>query len=495
MLVRLNSGETAFFDFREKAPIRACRDMYLDGDGEVIEGLSVSGHKSSGVPGSVAGLFKAHKKYGAISWRKNLHPAVSLAREGVTVSRHLAGSLKKLQSYLERFPGLLKYTKPDGTPLEEGNVLLQPDLAAALQRIADRGADGFYGGETADLIVAEMKRGGGLISIKDLEEYEAVEREPVRGNYRDFEIISAPPPSSGGTTLIEILNIIEGAPVGDYGILSEDFVHWMVEAEKRAYADRARFLGDPDFIDIPATTLLSKRYAKHLRSNIGRFASEARSLDGGGLQGYESEETTHYSILDSSGNAVAVTTTLNGSYGSKVVVGGAGFLLNNEMDDFSIKPGFPNMYGLTGGSANSIEPQKRMLSSMAPTIVLKNGEVFLILGTPGGSTIITTVAQIIVDIIDFNMSPEDAVSLPRFHNQWLPDRIDYERGAFSTDLIKGLAGRGHEFKERTGPMGNAQVIQVIDSFPCGISDPREGGKAVGTRDDATEKHRRENLHD
>lgn len=481
MLIRLESGEAVFIDFREKAPIAASRDMYLDENGDVIPDRSLSGHQAVGVPGSVAGLYRAFQLHGSMPWPDLIAPAISLAKDGFGVSANLSQSLKRLVPYMARYPALKKFARSDERPLEEGDVLKQPHLARTLQTIADKGANGFYRGEVADLIVEEMERGGGLITKEDLSQYDAVVREPVMGLYRGYTILSAPPPSAGGTVLLEILNILEGFPLGEFGYLSEDAVHTVVEAEKRAYSDRAQYLGDPDFINNPLSTLLSKNYAGYLRSSIKWEAVSADRLDRGGITAYEGDETTHYSIMDSRGNAVSTTTTLNSGYGSKVVVGGGGFLLNNEMDDFSIKPGIPNLYGLTGGEANAVAPGKRMLSSMTPTVVLDGGDVFLVLGTPGGSTIITTVAQIIINFIDFGMPASKAVSTPRFHNQWVPDRIDFEKDAFSGDLIQRLERRGHRCRERPTMIGDAQVILVQDSLMCGVSDPRGGGKAEGVR--------------
>ncbi len=479
MLVRMDSGETCFIDFREKAPAASHRDMYLDDDGEVIGGLSTHGHRAAGVPGSVAGLHRAHRLYGSKPWRELLAPAIDLATHGFPIDRHLAASLERLQPYRDQFPEHSAFMAADGTPLRTGDTLRQPDLSRVLSRLAEEGPRDFYSGETADLIVAEMKAGGGLITRQDLAAYSVMLREPVTGSYRGCELISASLPSSGGIVLLQILNILEGFPVRDLPFHSDRHIHIMVEAEKRAYADRARYLGDPDFVDIPVSRLLSKEYARYSRRSIGDRATPAARLNGGGLECFEHEETTHYSIVDRFGNAVATTTTLNGAFGSKVVVRGAGFLLNNEMDDFSIKPGVPNIYGLTGGDANEIEPEKRMLSSMTPTIVLRKGVAFLILGTPGGSTIITTVAQVIVNIIDFGMKPVDAVYAPRFHDQWLPDHISFEPGAFSAELVERLELRGHRCVERTGVIGDLQLILIDDTIMYGVADPRGGGKAEG----------------
>ena len=479
MLVRTSSGENCCIDFREQAPGAAHGDMYLDERGEVVPGLSTLGHGAAGVPGTVAGLYRAHQLYGSMPWRELIAPAIILAREGFAVDRKLAASLERLQQYHDRFPALGVFMAAGGTSLQAGDTLRQPDLARTLGRIAEEGPGDFYGGETADLIVREMSAGNGLITHQDLASYRVVLREPVAGSYRGCEIISAPPPSSGGAVLLQILNILEGFPVHDLVFHSERHIHFMAEAEKRAYADRARYMGDPDFIDIPVSDLISKEYADYARTTIGDLATPAARLGGGGLERFEHGETTHYSILDRFGNAVATTTTLNGSFGCKVVVQGGGFLMNNEMDDFSIKPGVPNMYELTGGRANAIEPGKRMLSSMTPTVVLKEGTVFLILGTPGGSTIITTVAQVIINIVDFGMHPEDAVGAPRFHHQWLPDRIGYEPGAFAEQLVERLGVRGHECEERTGFIGDLQLILVNDTGMCGVADPRGGGTAEG----------------
>jgi gamma-glutamyltranspeptidase/glutathione hydrolase len=479
LLARFSSGATVFVDFRERAPLGARRDMYLDERGNVIEGLSLVGPLASGVPGSVAGLAEAHRLYGSLPWRTLLEPAVRLARDGFRVSGSLANSLQQLDDYRDRFPGLAQFARPDGSALREGDTLRQPDLAGTLRSIADEGPGAFYHGRIADQIVAEMKSSGGIITKEDLAVYDAPLREPLRGSYRGYEIISAPPPSSGGAVLIEILNIVEGLGLNGTRFLSDRGIHLLVEAERRAYVDRARYLGDPDFWKNPLSTLLSKRYASRLRSSISQTATPSSSFAERAGGPTERGETTHYSIIDSLGNAVAVTTTLNDSYGSKVVVRGAGFLLNNEMDDFSVKPGVPNLYGLVGGEANAIAPGKRMLSSMAPTIVLKDGGVFLILGTPGGSTIITTIAQVIIDMVDYGMTLEEAVSAPRFHHQWMPDQITVEAGALPTYLVRTLQGRGHVIVERSDPIGDVQAIWVKNRDACGVPDPRGSGVASG----------------
>lgn len=478
MLVRKNSREVGFIDFREKAPLAACEKMYLDDNDSVIPGMSTLGHRAAGVPGTVEGMYLAWEKYGSMPWRDLLEPAIKLAEKGFTVSYHLASSLRRLKKYVKDYPALKKYFHYSGRCLVMGDTLVQPQLAGTLRLIAAEGPDAFYRGRIASLIIREMEKGEGLITREDLLKYKAVLRDPVIGSYRGYEILSAPPPSSGGIVLIEILNILEGFDMGGEDFLSEQSVHWMIEAEKRAYYDRAVYLGDPDFNNIPVSLLISKRYAEKLRFSIGGKAVSAADIGSSPVIADESEETTHYSVLDADGCAVAVTTTLNSGYGSKVVVEGAGFLLNNEMDDFSIKPGVPNIYGLTGGKANAIAPEKRMLSSMAPTIILRGDKVLMVLGTPGGSTIITTIAQLIVDIIDFSMSPDEAVASGRYHHQWVPDLVYFEEGVFPAGLRAGLVKRGHKLKERS-VIGDAQLIMVQEGMICGVSDPRHGGKPVG----------------
>ena len=478
MLVRMQSGECECIDYRERAPAGASKDMYLDGMGEVVSDLSTIGHLSAGVPGTVAGLYLAHDRYGTLPWRDLLEPAVELARKGFPVSDVLARSLERLDPYIEDYPGLAAFTRADGAFSASGDTLRQPDLARTIEKIASEGPKGFYEGETAELIRREMESGGGLIDLEDLSAYEAVAREPVHGSYRGFEIISSPPPSSGGVVLLEILNIVEGYPFEDHVFLSEEAVHLVVEAEKRAYRDRAFHLGDPDYIDMNITKLISKDYANKLRNDIMWLATDPADLSGQNLIIPESEETTHYSIIDGNGNAVSTTTTLNGVFGSMVLVEGAGFLLNNEMDDFSIKPGVPNMYGLVGDYSNAIAPGKRMLSSMTPTIVLSGGKPFLVLGSPGGGKIITTVAQIVMNVIDFHMSISEAVDAPRFHHQWMPDKLELEQGAYRQELVDALGMRGHRCFLRSKEIGEAQVIGLSDSLVYGVADRRGEGRAV-----------------
>ncbi|HSG27616.1 MAG TPA: gamma-glutamyltransferase, partial [Candidatus Krumholzibacterium sp.] len=376
---------------------------------------------------------------------------------------------------------LLKFRAQDGGDLQAGDLLIQPDLAQVLRTIAEEGEDGFYRGRVASLIVDEMEKGGGLITLEDLHDYRAVIREPVVGDYRGYEVISAPPPSSGGIVLLEILNMLEASAFTAQTQRSSFAVHLMIEAEKRAYHDRAVLLGDPDYVEIPVSRLISKEYARESARSIGDSPTPSGEIGDAGAIPIESEETTHYSIIDRDGNAVAVTTTLNDSFGNRVVVTGGGFLLNNEMDDFSSKPGVPNIYGLIGGEANAIASGKRMLSSMTPTIVLKDDRPFLILGSPGGSTIITTVAQIIVNMIDFGMKAPEAVSASRYHHQWVPDIVYYEEGIGDPGIISALEGMGHKVEKRS-PIGDAQVIAIDRNGRCGVSDPRHGGRSKGTKD-------------
>lgn len=478
MLIRLASGEAVFLDFREKAPLSARREMYLDGRGEIVPDMSLIGAAASGVPGTVSGLRTAHERFGSLPWAEVVAPAVALARDGFVVGERLAASLGTLGPYVERFPGLGQFRKPDGMPLAPGDTLRQPDLARTLGLVAAGGAEGFYRGATADLIDAEMRAGGGFVTKEDLAAYRTVERAPVRGTYRGFEILSAPPPSSGGVILVEILGILERFDLAEMGFLSDRAMHYMVEAERRAYVDRSRWLGDPDFVAVPVERLTSGRYADSLAAAIGPRATPSADLLPREARDREKRETTHYSVVDRRGNAVAVTTTLNDSYGSRLVVRGAGFLLNNEMDDFSIKPMAPNLYGLAGGEANAVEPGKRMLSSMTPTIVLEGGSPRWVLGSPGGGTIITTIVQLIVDLVDFRMGLEEAVAAPRFHHQWLPDRIDVERGLLTRYLRGFLEERGHRIEERE-PIGEVHAIEMRPGCACGVADPRGDGSAGG----------------
>ncbi len=482
MLIRLADGRTTVIDYREMAPARAHRDMYVDEKGEIIPEASTVGHRAVAVPGTVAGLALALEKYGTMSWADVCRPAERLAREGVVLTHAEAESLKRAAQLLSRFPESRRIFLRDGRYYEEGEIFRQPELAETLRRLIEHGPREFYEGETARRILAEMEAGGGVITLDDLRNYRAIEREPLRTTYRGYELITVPPPSSGGVALIEMLHILEGFDLRALGHNSADYVHLLVEAMRRAFADRAQFLGDPDFARIPVKGLTSRRYAEALRQTIDpKRATPSATLSGGDAFAYESEHTTHFTVVDAAGNVVANTYTLNGSYGSGVTVRGAGFLLNNEMDDFTSKPGAPNMFGLLQSEANQIAPRKRPLSAMTPTIVLKDGKPWLALGSPGGPTIINTVLQIILNAIDFGMNLQQALAMPRVHHQWMPDQIVYEPFGLSRDTIEALRARGHAFTERPRYMGDAQAIMIEPEtgMRLGASDPRRDGKPVG----------------
>ena len=481
MVARLADGTTAALDFREKAPLAATRDMYLDADNQVTD-RSVIGHLSSGVPGSVSGMWAAHQRYGSLKWRDLLEPALELAR-GFEVQPRFIGSLTpSMVRSLSRFPASAAQFLPrSGQPPQIGDTFRQPDLQATLQRIQERGADGFYEGETADLIVAEMERGNGIITLEDLADYEAVWREPVSFSYREHTVISMPPSSSGGVTMAEMANILELYDLGSLPWHGHERVHLYAEAWRRAYADRNHYLADPDFIDIPLGRMTSRAYAQERAASISlNAATPSLDVGPGMVAPQDRVNTTHFSVVDELGNAVAVTTTLNSSYGSKVTVDGAGFVLNNEMDDFSAKPGTPNQFGLVQGENNAIAPGKRMLSAMTPTIVLDpEGSLRMVTGTPGGGTIITTVFQTISNVLDYQMNVVEAVSAPRVHHQHLPDQIFYESGGLDAATVRGLEVLGHTVFERQGTSGDVQMILVEDGLLSAWSDPRRGGRAVG----------------
>lgn len=467
------SGAVVAIDYREKAPAAASRDMYLDSDGNVNKNLSRYSHLSSGVPGTVAGLTLALEKYGTISLQQAIAPAIKLAEEGFIVTPRFSKGVKSRAKHLKKWESSRKiFFKANGSPYEPGDRFIQKDLAETLKRISNEGIKGFYEGKTADLIVAEMQRGGGLITKEDLKNYRPVIRQPVHGNYRGYDIYSMTTPSSGGVHIVQILNILEGYPIGYLGHNSAQTIHLMAEAMKRAYADRSKYLGDIDFVKVPMQGLTSKKYAQELRKSIRRHqASLSQDILPGKPLPYESNETTHFSIVDQFGNAVSNTYTINFSYGSRIVVAGAGFLLNNEMDDFSAKPGVPNAYGLLGGEANKIEPNKRMLSSMSPTIVKKDGKNFLVTGSPGGSRIITTTLQVIMNVVDHNLNIQAAVNAPRIHHQWLPDEIRIEQG-ISPDTIKLLEAMGHTVNQKRA-MGAIQSIMIdAKGVMYGGADPR-----------------------
>jgi gamma-glutamyltranspeptidase/glutathione hydrolase len=482
MVIRLASGKETTIDYREKAPARATRDMFLDEHGNAVDQRSRTGPLACGVPGSVAGLALAERQYGRLSLAKVMAPAIALARDGFIVSKSLADSLRKAQPRLSKFPATLQaFYKPDGSPLREGDRLVQPDLARTLVQIASEGPDAFYRGPIADLVTREMESSGGLITKDDLAAYQPIERSPVSGTYHGYRIVSMPPPSSGGIGLLELLNILEPYPLAQYGPNTVRSMHLMVEAERRVYADRAEWLGDPDFFKVPVSGLISKSYAERLRASIDEtHATPSADVRAGTPRDFEPAETTHYSVVDADGNAVAATTTLNGGFGNGETVAGAGFLLNNEMDDFSARPNSPNMFGLVGGEANAVAPGKRMLSSMAPTIVVRDGRTVLVLGSPGGSHIITTVLQVLLNVVDFKMNVQEAVDAPRFHHQWSPDVVMIERDRFASDVLGPLTALGHATRP-VSPMGEVYAIAIDPSSGerTGGSDPRADGVTLG----------------
>ena len=473
------TGKDVAIDFREIAPAKASRDMYLDNQGNVIDGKSLFTHDASGVPGTVAGMEYALKKWGTMPLSKVLEPAIKLADKGFIVSDVLAQTLKEEKSTLGKWSASKAIFFKNGEPLKSGDLLVQKDLAKSLRLIAKQGAKAFYQGEIATKIAKEMQSHGGTMTLEDLKAYKVVERQPIIGDYRGYKVVTMPPPSSGGVHLIEILNMLEHYPIKEDGVNSAKNIHHMAESMKLAYADRSEYLGDPDFVKIPVTGLTSKAYAnervKTIDDNKARLSSNIKP---GKPQPYESDQTTHFSVMDKAGNAVAVTYTLNLNFGSGIVVEGTGILLNNEMDDFSVKPGVPNAFGLVGGTANAIEAKKRPLSSMTPTIVMKNNKPWLVTGSPGGARIITTVLQSVVNTIDHEMNPAEAIITPRVHHQWLPDELRVEEG-ISPDTIKLLQDKGHKVVTKA-PMGRIQIIQADDSGFYGYSDPRNpDGKTLG----------------
>lgn len=480
MVYRSAKGEVNALDFREKASAAASRDMYLDAAGNPIVEKSLYGHLAAGVPGSVAGMVEAHKKYGKLSWKEVVQPAIDLAEKGFEITKRQASELNGLHRKLMDI-------NVNGTALvnlestwQERSLLIQTELANTLKLIQQKGRAGFYEGAVADAIVAEMQRGKGLMTKEDLKNYRAVWRKPITGNYRGYKVITMPPTSSGGIALIQLLQSVEPYPLNRWGHNSDSTVQVIVEAERRVYADRATHLGDPDFYNVPQKQLLNLDYNKKRMADFNwSAATPSDKVLAGVIKGKESEETTHFSIVDHDGNAVSITTTLNGSYGSLVVVKGAGFLLNNEMDDFSVKPGAPNMYGLVGGEANAIAPNKRMLSSMTPSIVEKDGQLFMVVGTPGGSTIITSVFQTIINVIDFNMDIQSAVAAKKFHHQWLPDEVYVEKDAIDSLAAQKLKAKGYNLLYR-GPIGRVDaIIKTKWGSYQGGADPRGDDLAIG----------------
>ncbi|CAN5661049.1 gamma-glutamyltransferase [soil metagenome] len=478
MVIHLSSGKNTTIDYRETAPGLAGRDMYLDKDGNVILNLSTLGHLAGGVPGSVAGMLYALDKYGTMSREEVMKYAIDYAEKGFKVHKRLADNIKDQQENFNKFSSTSKIFN---SSIKEGKLFKQKDLAETLKRISKEGRDGFYKGKTAGLIVDEMKKGNGLISYSDLEKYDPVEREPVTGSYRGYKIVSMPPPSSGGICLIYLLNILENYDLGQIQEVPELVIHIMVEAMRRVYADRSEYMGDPDFFKVPTGVLLSKDYAKLRMSDYDPLhASISSEIKPGNIVKKESDQTTHYSVADSKGNLVSVTTTLNDNFGSKLVIDGAGFILNDEMDDFSSKPGVPNMYGLVGSEANSIQPGKRMLSSMTPTLIFKDDKPFMVIGSPGGGRIITSVLRTIINVIDFKMDLTDAIDKPRFHHQWLPDEIQIEHGFLNNaEVIDKLKNMGYTLKEIPDFGRIDAIIFNEDGSMSGHSDIRGYGKAVG----------------
>ena len=500
MLIRMADGKAHFLDYREMAPAAATRDLYLDAQGNVIPGASEIGYKAIGVPGSVAGMVYAEQKYGKLSLKQVITPAIRLAREGYALSWEEAADLH--DRHLAEFPESHRVFQRNGDYYKPGEVFRQPDLARTLEQIAEK-PDDFYHGALAKELAAAMQKGGGLITVDDLAHYEVKEREPVRGTYRGYEVISAPPPSSGGAVLIEILNILEGYDLGKMGDRSAQSMHYTIEAFRRAFFDRAEFMGDPDFAKIPVAQLIDKKYAEAWRETIDpahatpskdlkrpAIFSELEQYAAGHppvMASHESNHTTHYSVMDADGNAVAVTTTINDWFGSRVTADGLGFLMNDEMDDFSSKPGVPNADGLIQSSTNAIGPGKRPLSSMTPTIVARDGKTVMVLGSPGSSKIITTVANVLMGVVDYGMNIQEAVNAPRFHHQWMPDVVNVERW-FSPDTIGVLQRMGYNveaglhYGTNVAPYwsdAECIAVDVKTGERLGASDGRNGGKAVG----------------
>ncbi len=488
MVIHLANGKNTTIDFREKAPLSAYRDMFLNKEGDFVPELSQQGTTSAGVPGSVAGLLYALEKYGALPLSEVIQPAIDLAREGWRLNERDARYFNDGIPLFEKYPSTKKIFMRDSTTYKEGDLFIQPDLAWTLEQIRDKGADGFYKGKVAELLVRQVRSMGGYISTEDLTKYKPVEREPITGTYRGCEIVSMPPPSSGGIALVELLNILENYDLQKEGWNSSQDIHHLVEAMKYVYADRTYNLGDADFYPVPEKQLTSKEYAKSIYERIEAAGDRAipsdkiKSLDV--TQPHESTQTTHYSVYDSMGNAVSTTTTINSLFGSGIIVDSAGFFLNNEMDDFSGKPGVQNQFGLLGTEANSIQPGKRMLSSMTPTIVLKNNKPYIIIGSPGGSTIITVVLQVILNCIDFNMNIHEAIDKPRIHHQWMPDSIYFENGALKENVKKEITAMGYALDENGTAgriLGIAEGIMVDNrnKIIYGADDRRGGGLASG----------------
>ncbi|MFS2153554.1 gamma-glutamyltransferase [Rhizobium sp. Rhizsp42] len=476
MTIRMKDGKASFLDFRERAPLAATKTMYLDAKGDIVPRASLDGYLAVGVPGSVMGFETAREKYGTKSRQDLLAPAIRYAKDGFTLEQGDVASIENSAKRLAKDEAAAKiFLKPDGKLFTSGEKLVQPELASVLRSISDKGTDAFYKGMPADAIVKASQSKGGILAKEDFEQYQVRELKPVECSYRGYDIISSPPPSSGGVIICEILNILEGYPLSFLGYGSAETVHLMTEAMRYAYVDRNAALGDPDFVDNPVTTLLDKNYAKAIRAKID-INKSGTSADLKPLGAKESTETTHYSIIDDEGNAVAVTYTLNGNFGAGVVAPGTGILLNNEMDDFTSKPGVPNLYGLVQGEANAIAPKKTPLSSMSPTIVTKDGKPFMVIGSPGGSRIITITLEAILNVVDFGMDISQAVNAPRIHHQWQPDKIYFEPYALSPDTIRALIAMGHTMDDGSGPPVWGQAAGILVGGKS-LKDIEKGGGA------------------